>query len=133
MYKIEADAARNLVEVILSGMLDPDEVRSYIADLRHTMAAKRIHAGYRLVIDVTTCTIQTQDMIQTMGEQMKAMPKAGAIAIVSASQLARMQIRRLFQQDYARIVKNFEEGRAWVLNRQEPSAEPLTPDRPATV
>lgn len=133
MYKIEADAARNLVEVTLSGMLDPDEVRTYITDLRHAMAANRIHAGYRLVIDVTTCTIQTQDMIQTMGEQMKAMPKAGAIAIVSASQLARMQIRRLFQQDYARIVRNVAEGRAWVLDRQEPSAEPLTPDRPATV
>lgn len=133
MYKIEADAARNLVEVTLSGMLNPDEVRTYITDLRHAMAVNRIHAGYRLVIDVTTCTIQTQDMIQTMGEQMKAMPKAGAIAIVSASQLARMQIRRLFQQDYARIVQNVEEGRAWVLERQEPSAEPLTPDRPATV
>ncbi len=50
------------------------------------------------------------------------MPKAAALAIVTGSSLARMQIKRLFTQPYARIVNTVEEGRAWVLSGTEPSS-----------
>lgn len=130
MYAITADATHNLVEVVLGGLLSVAETDSYIADLRHEMARHRIHAGYGFVLDVSECTVQTQDMLQAMGRHMATMPKAGSIAIVSTSQLARRQIRRLFDQPYARIVASVADARAWVSDRIEPPGD--LPDRDPT-
>lgn len=52
---------------------------------------------------------------------MATMPKACAIAIVSESALARMQIRRLFHQPYARFVATQDDALAWVLRGEEPT------------
>ena len=76
-----------------------------------------------MVIDVSDCLIQQQDTPKAFGAHMASMPKARAIAIVTGSSLARMQIRRLFTQPYARIVATVDEGRAWVLYGTEPIAE----------
>ena len=123
MYAITADAAHNLVEVVRGGLMWGAETDAYIADLRHQMVRHRIHPGYGFVLDVSECTIQTQDMLQAMGKHMATMPKAGSIAIVSTSQLARRQIRRLFDQPYARIVASIADGRRWVLDGTEPPGD----------
>lgn len=60
-------------------------------------------------------------MIEAMGKHMAAMPKASALAIVVGTALARIQVRRLFAQSYARIVASVEDGRAWVLSGIEPA------------
>lgn len=119
MYHIHVDRAHSLVEATLSGMMTTHEVSAYIDELKRAVVAHRLR-GYSMIIDVTRCPIQQQDMIESMGEHMAAMPKANALAIVVGSALARMQVRRLFAQPYARIVANVEEGRAWVLSNIEP-------------
>ena len=63
---------------------------------------------YAMVIDVRDCPIQQQGVIKAMGEHMARMPKARAIAIVTGRSLAKMQVRRLFTQPYARIVDDVE-------------------------
>lgn len=128
MYKISVDAERHLVAVVLTGMLTVDEVDVYMCDLRQAIIKAAIASDYSIVIDVSACTIQTQDMIQAMAMRMASMPKARAIAVISISALARMQVRRLFQQGYARVVSTTDEGLAWVMRGQEP---PL--DRPANL
>lgn len=122
MYTIDIDAAHGLVEVTLGGMMSVEETARYIADLRHAIVVNRVGSGYAMVIDVSACPIQSQDMIGAMGRHMAAMPKARALAIVCGGSLCRMQVRRLFQQSYARITATREEGRAWVLNGTEPLA-----------
>ena len=122
MYSIEVDTQASLVEVTLGGIMCVDEVGAYIADLRRTFIAHKLRS-YAMLIDVTGCTIQSQDMIVSMAEHMAAMPKARAIAIVTGSSLARMQVRRLFTQDYARIVATPADGRAWVVSGIEPPAD----------
>ena len=86
------------------------------------MIDRRLASNYGIVIDLTRCTVQPQDVIRTMGGRMAAMPQARAIAVVATSQLARLQIRRIFVQDHARIVATVEEGGAWVVHRMEPDA-----------
>lgn len=120
MYRIAVDARRGLVEVVLSGMLSLDETATYINDLRRSFVVNKLQPNYAMVIDVSACNIQAQDMIKAMGEHMAAMPKARAIAIVTGSSLARMQVRRLFTQPYARIVSTQEEALAWVKDGVEP-------------
>lgn len=72
-----------------------------------------------MIVDVSQAPIQSQGMIRAMGKHMKAMPKAQAIAVVTGSSLARMQIKRLFTQNYSRIVATIDKGRAWVLSSEE--------------
>lgn len=86
------------------------------------IAARKLDA-YAMVIDVSECPIQLQEMIKAMGQHMSTMPKARALAVVTGSSLARMQIRRLFTQPYARIVKTVEQGRAWVVSGTEPYSD----------
>lgn len=120
MYRIAIDAPRRFVEVTLSGMLSVEEVGRYMGELRGEIEAAGISDRYVITIDVSGCTIQTQDVIQAMGMHMVSMPKARSIAVISASALARMQIRRLFQQSYARVIATNDEALAWVLRGEEP-------------
>jgi len=120
MFEIQVDRAHNLIEATLSGMMTIEEVDVYVAELKKLFVAHRLRA-YSMVIDVTRCPIQHQEMIQAMGSHMATMPKADALAVVVGSSLARMQVRRLFTQPYARIVATIEEGRAWVVSGIEPT------------
>lgn len=123
MYDIRVDAARNLVEVTLSGMMSVAETARYMADLKHAISARRLDGSYVLVLDVSDCPIQSREMMQAMGSYMAAMPRARAIALVTGSALARLQLRRLFVQPYARIVATPGDARAWVLAGIEPPAK----------
>ncbi|WP_106514052.1 hypothetical protein [Allosphingosinicella deserti] len=119
MYRIHVDAARSIVEVTLGGLMSVAEVDTYIADLKQEFIAHGLR-DYAMIIDVCACPIQPQEMIRRMGEHMATMPKARALAVVTGSSLARMQIRRLFTQSYARIVATPADARAWVVSGTEP-------------
>lgn len=120
MYKIRVDQRHCLVEATLGELMTVDEVASYVAELRRQFIAKKLRS-YVMIIDVSACPIQTQDVVTAMGKHMASMPKARAIAVVTGSSLARMQIRRLFTQSYARITESVEEARNWVLLGVEPT------------
>lgn len=122
MYNIKVDTAHNVLEATLGGLMPLDEVAAYMSDLKRTIGAHSLGGNYSMIIDVSACPIQSQDMIKAMGGHMATMPKARSLAIVTSSTLARMQIRRLFTQPYARIVSTFEEARAWVISGIEPAA-----------
>lgn len=121
MYSIRINKALDLVEVELGGMMSTDEVVSYIAELKHQFLVRKLRS-YVMIIDVSKCPIQSQDMIASMGRHMATMPKARSLAIVTGSSLARMQVRRLFTQPYARVTATTDEGRAWVLDGIEPAS-----------
>jgi len=120
MHTIAADAGTRTVRVTLAGTMSPSDVDAYMSDLQRVLVAHRLAADYGIVIDVTACTIQTRGMMEAMGRRMAAMPRARSVAIVSRSQLARLQIRRLFTQAYARCVCSVEEGLDWVVGGIEP-------------
>lgn len=120
MYQIHVDKPHEVIEVQLGGMMTVEEVAEYIAELQRLFIVHKLRT-YAMVIDVSDCPIQSQDMIAAMGKHMAAMPKARALAVVTGSSLAKMQVRRIFTQAYTRIVTNIAEGRAWVFHGEEPS------------
>jgi TusA-related sulfurtransferase len=124
VFGIAVDAARGLVEVTLAGLLEPSEAADYIARVRKAFVVHGLRSPYAMVIDVSACPIQAQVTIAALREHMAEMPKAHALAIVAGDSLARMQIRRLFTQPYARVVATQAEAHAWVLSGIEP-ANPL--------
>jgi hypothetical protein len=119
MYQIDVDGPSSVINVKLGGMMSVEEVAGYVAELYRICVSQRL-TDYAMVIDVRDCPIQQQGVIKAMGEHMARMPKARAIAIVTGRSLAKMQVRRLFTQPYARIVDDVEQGRAWVMRREEP-------------
>lgn len=119
MYDIKVDPRVELIDVKLGGMMTVAEVDAYICDLKAAFIRYRLRS-FAMIIDVTACPIQQQDMLRAMGEHMRSMPKSRAIAIVTGSSLARMQVRRLFTQPYARIVATSVEGYAWAIDGIEP-------------
>ncbi len=121
MYRIEGNHSKGVLIATLSGMMTVAEVGSYIDDVKRAFVAHRLRQ-YSMVIDVSACPIQHQDVIQAMGEHMASMPKATALAVVTGSSLAKMQVRRLFTQPYARIVDTVADGVAWVSEGREPPA-----------
>ncbi|QAY78132.1 hypothetical protein [Sphingosinicella sp. BN140058] len=121
MYRIHVDPAQSIIEVALGGLMTVDEVDAYIADLKQAFVTNQLR-DYAMIIDVSACPIQSQEMIKRMGEHMATMPKSRALAVVTGSSLARMQIRRLFTQSYARIVTSASDGRAWVVSGTEPTS-----------
>jgi len=123
MYDIRVDAPLGLIEVTLSGMMSVEETGSYVTALKRAFVVNHLRS-YAMVIDVTDCPIQGQDMIAAMAQHMGSMPKARALAVVTGSSLARMQVRRLFTQPYARIAATVADGRAWALSGIEPPADP---------
>lgn len=119
MYEVKVDKPRALIEVRLGGMMTVEEVGAYIAELQRVFIANRLRT-YVMVIDVSACPIQSQDMIAAMGTHMAKMPKARALAVITGSSLAKMQVRRLFTQPYTRVVTTRSDGLAWVLQGIEP-------------
>jgi hypothetical protein len=119
MYSIRTDQRNNIIHVKLSGLMCVFEVSHYIGDLQVEFTRHNLR-DYAMVIDVTECPIQSQDMIRSMRYHMVSMPKARALAIVTGSSLARIQVRKLFTQPYARTVGTIDAGIAWVLNGIEP-------------
>ncbi|MET0270017.1 MAG: hypothetical protein ABW173_06265 [Sphingomonas sp.] len=127
MYRIAIMSDRNMAEVTMAGLLPVSEIDACIAEFRAAFLAGRMHAGYRLLLDVSECQVQTQEFMRAMGGHIARMPKAAAIAVVAKSMLSRMQVRRLYTQPYARVVATRGDGRAWLIDAKEPPA-----DRPAT-
>ncbi len=119
MYSIWVDTSHAVVEVTLGGMMTVEETNAYIIELKRQLVLNRMRT-YAMVIDVSACTIQPQDVIEAMRGHMASMPKARALAVVTGSSLARMQVRRLFTQPYARITSTRDDGRSWARSGIEP-------------
>lgn len=126
MYDIKVETRLGLVHVTLSGMLSVEEVARYIAELKQTFIRHRLRE-WSFLLDITDCPIQQQDTLQAMSKHMVTMPKARSIGVVTGSSLARMQVRRLFNQPYARIARSVSDARAWILNGTEPPRDDLRP------
>lgn len=122
MYDIKVESRQGVVHVTLGGLMSVEEVSRYIADLKQTFIRYRLR-DWSFLLDITDCPIQQQEMLLAMGRHMATMPKARFIGVVTGSSLARMQVRRLFTQPYARITRSVADARAWVMYGTEPPVD----------
>ena len=123
MYAIAINEDRNLVDVKLSGMLTLAEVKTYIADLGAAFIRHRLRGGYLMMIDTTEATLQRQEVVAALRDQIAHFPKARRIAMINGSSLARMQVRRVMTQPYTRICASVAEGRAWLFHGADPISD----------
>ncbi|WBH17454.1 hypothetical protein [Sphingomonas radiodurans] len=121
MYKIIVDRSHALVKIEMEGMLSVAEADALVGDLIRQITEARL-ASYGLIIDVSRCPVQAQDMIATMGAHLAGMKNARALAVVTGTMLVRLQVRRIFDQPFTRFTATYDEARRWVLLGIEPGA-----------
>lgn len=122
MYKIIIDQAHTLVRLDIEGMVSTAEADRLVDDLIAQITAAQL-ASYALIIDVARCPVQTQDMVATMRARLPEMKRVRALAVVTGTTLARLQVRRVFQQPFVRFTETYEDARAWTLSRIEPGSK----------
>lgn len=119
MYKLVVDRHHALIRLDMEGMLSPADADRLVEDLIGQIAAARL-ARYGLIIDVSRCPVQAQDMIAAMGGHLTMMKHAHALAIVTGTTLVRLQVRRIFDQPFTRFTTTYAEALAWVVAGTEP-------------
>ncbi len=121
MYKIVIDPTHALVRLDMEGMLSPAESDQLVGDLIRSIGEARLRR-YAIIIDVTRCGVQSQDMIAAMASHLTKMQNAYAIALVTGTTLVRMQVRRIFPQSIVHFASTYDEALRWILSRSDGSA-----------
>lgn len=114
MYKITVDSSCSIIEVVVAGLLSLDEVLAYCAEVEPLIAKCAAKAGYRMLIDLSECAIQTQEVVGAFLTHAARMPKARASAIITGRSIIRMQIRRVMAGRELGIFDNRSAALAWL-------------------
>ena len=78
------------------------------------LVAEARFTTYALIIDISNCPVQSQDMIAAMKRNLSHMQRVRSIAIVTGATLVRLQVRRIFTQPFVRFVDSYREALEWV-------------------
>ena len=116
MHTVSLDVGDKILECIIGGLLSPIEVQTYINKVQNIVIENHLHRGYRLIVDVSDCIIQTQETIAAFSRHIVAMPKADRIAVIVGGSLASGQVRRLFTQQYVRLVSSRQQAIDWITS-----------------
>jgi predicted acyl esterase len=114
MYDVEFRREISLLDIKWSGLFTPDTVASYAAFLREQFDRHRFAPGYRLRIDMSSSTVQTQNALRAFREHFANFPRASRIAIIAPSAITRLQVRHEMPQPYLGLFDTPEASLPWL-------------------
>jgi hypothetical protein len=115
MYSIVFRADLNLVDIRWSGLFDQASVDAYADELIRRFRAEGFAPGYRLRMDMSGTSVQPVDAAQAINRRLGTFPRASQIAIVTASAITRLQVRRFMTQPYLRIFASADAALDWLV------------------
>ena len=99
----------------LGGFFTLADVEAYARDASRTVAeCIRRHGQYRVLLDVSDCAIQAQDVIAAFIAHIQRQPVAERTAIVVGSSVIRMQVRRVMDRPNVAVFEDMTAAMAWV-------------------
>lgn len=116
-YEIGIDREHKMLLVTLRGFLSIDDIPSYLTTKNRALHELNCGRNQHVTLcDVSTCDIQSQDVMQKFKESI-ADPRYASkrIAFVTGSTLARLQVRRILTREGASCFDTPTEARAWLL------------------
>jgi hypothetical protein len=119
MYSIRFDHDRNLLDIEWHGLFTRESAAAYAQDLYGRFAREGFAPGYRLRIDMRHSGAQPQSTLIGFEQGFTGFPRASRIAIVAASTVLRMQVKRVMTQPYMRVFAEADPALAWLLEEQE--------------
>lgn len=114
-YDLQTSCSGERIVATLAGFFSQSEVSAYASEaerlIRHGFAR---HRGYRMLIDVSDCAIQSQDVIEAFARHVAAVPRARRLAVVAGSAVARMQISRVLNRPGIELFDSLSDATAWL-------------------
>lgn len=120
MHHIVASAAINMIELRLSGFCSISDVAAIETDLKALFASGKLKPEYLLLVDVTECAVQSQDVLFATAEMVKDKWRAKRIAVISNSAMVNIQLGRVISRPYLRIVTDRRPALDWLIRQVEP-------------
>lgn len=119
MYSIVFRHDLNLIDIRWSGLFDQAGVDAYADELVRRFHDEGFRPGYRLRMDMSGTSVQPIDAAQAINRRLGAFHRASRIAIVTASAITRLQVRRFMTQPYLRIFESAEEAFDWLVETKD--------------
>lgn len=116
MYTIAFRHDRNLLDIRWRGLFDAAAVDAYATELVRRFGEEGFAPGYRLRMDMSACSVQPVAAAALINSRLRDFPVASRIAIVTASAVTRLQVRRLMTQPYLRIFDDADTAFAWLVS-----------------
>lgn len=118
MYDIFFRHDINLLDIAWHGQFDGEGVAAYARDVKARFVQEGFSPGYLLRMDMSDSAVQPQEALAAFRDHLGEglFPRASRIAIVTASVIAKMQVRREMTQSYLRVFADADEALAWLLD-----------------
>ncbi|MDO6414880.1 hypothetical protein Q4F19_10855 [Sphingomonas sp. BIUV-7] len=114
-YALETNAAGNRIVATLSGFFGLGQVAAYAQEAERLIRRPSISfGGYRMVIDLTDCAVQSQEVIAAFSQHVAGVPRADRLAVVAGSPIIRQQIRRIIGRPEIAIFEHLPDAMAWL-------------------
>lgn len=114
-YSLKVCAPGDLIVATLAGFFNIPQVAAYATDIEALIErCSMSHGGYRILIDIVECAIQSQDVTAAFGRHVAGVPRSKRVAVVTTSSIIRMQIRRIVGRPELAVFKDLSEARAWI-------------------
>lgn len=109
----------NLMDVVWNRFFAAEDVAPYAAECWRRFEAEGFRPGYLLRMDMRASAVQPQDALAMFRTHFDGFPRARRIAVVTASQIARMQVKREMTQPYMRLFDGAGEALDWLMQGDE--------------
>ena len=114
MYRVIPSLSQGLIESRLSGLLSVETVLAYAATVEPFIEEMARRGPYRMLIDVSECVIQPQEVVAAFQEHVAGMPQARRLAVVTGNSTVRMQVRRIMGGPGMAMFGDRDEALAWL-------------------
>lgn len=115
MYSIAFRPDLNLVDIRWNGLFDQPSIDAYADELIRRFRAEGFAPGYRLRMDMIGTSVQPVDAAQAINRRLGSFHRASRIAIVTASAITRLQVRRFMAQPHLRIFDTADAALDWLV------------------
>ena len=114
-YILRAHPPGDLIITTLEGFFSLAQVAVYAdAAERLIRQCSIAHGTYRILIDISGCAIQSQDVTAAFGRHVARVPRSRRVAVVTQSPMIRMQIRRIVGRAELAVFADGEDARSWL-------------------
>ncbi len=108
-----------LMDVMWNRFFAPEDVEPYAAECWRRFEQEGFRPGYLLRMDMRASAVQPQDALAMFRTHFDGFPRARRIAVVTASQIARMQVKREMTQPYMRLFDGAADALDWLMQADE--------------
>lgn len=115
MYTVRYRRELDLLDITWSGLFTPEEMIDYAEECRACHRRERFREGYRLRIVLDDDRPLPQATLEILSGVFTDYPKAARIAMVTRSQLCRLQIKRAMMEPHMQIFETSEAALEWLL------------------